>query len=144
MSRNERKDQSRKATQRRKRPNGATATTKPAKVWPENLIGAKNVRLLENQLRNMQEEDAHGNRGLFLDDVFVVNLLAFFNPTIGSLRTTEDLSHTQQAQKHLSVDKICKSTPSDFNQFVDPQRLVPIVQALRGNLSGKQAGPSRV
>jgi hypothetical protein len=40
------------------------------------------------------------------------------------------------------VDKICKSTLSDFNQFVDPQRLVPIVQTLRGKLSRKQAGSS--
>ena len=140
MSRNERKDQSRKAAQRRKRPNGATAATVPAKVWPEKLIGAKYVCLLEKQLRNLQEEDAHGNRRLFLDDVFVVYLLAFFNPTIRSLRTIEDLSQTQQAQKHLSVDKICKSTLSDFNQFVDPQRLVPIVEMLRGQLSRKQAG----
>ena len=70
----------------------------------------------------------------------MVYLLAFFNPTVRSLRTIEDLSQTQQAQKLLSVDKICKSTLSDFNQFVDPQRLVPIVQALRGQLSRKQAG----
>jgi hypothetical protein len=44
----------------------------PVKVWPEKLIGAKYVRLLEKQLRNLQDEDAHGNRRLFLDDVFVV------------------------------------------------------------------------
>jgi len=117
--------------------------TNAAKVWPEKLVGAKYVRLLEKQLRNLQDEDAHGNRRLFLDDVFVVYLLAFFNPTIRSLRTIEDLSQTQQAQKHLSVDKICKSTLSDFNQFVDPERLVPIIQTLRGQLSRKLAGTSR-
>ncbi len=115
----------------------------PAKVWPEKLIGAKYVRLLEKQLRDIQDEDAHGNRILFLDDVFVVYLLAFFNPTIRSLRTIEDLSQTRQAQKHLSVDKICKSTLSDFNKLADPERLVPIVETLRGQLSRKQGGPSR-
>ena len=137
MSRDKSKDRSRK---RRKRARRATATTEPVKVWPEKLIGAKYVRLLEKQLRNLQMEEEHGNRRLFLDDVFVVYLLAFFNPTIRSLRTIEDLSQTQQAQKHLSVDKICKSTLSDFNRFVDPQRLVPIVETLRGQLSRKQAG----
>jgi len=142
MAHNKSKNQRRKPARRRRRPSNATATTEPAKVWPEKLIGAKYVHLLEKQLRNLQEEEAHGNRRLFLDDVFVVYLLAFFNPTIRSLRTIEDLSQTQQAQKHLSVDKICKSTLSDFNQFVDPQRLVPIVQALRGNLARKQAGSS--
>ena len=143
MSRNKSKLRSRKPPKRRKRPSDAAAAKEPAKVWPEKLIGAKYVRLLEKQLRTLQNEDAHGNRRLFLDDVFVAYLLAFFNPTIRSLRTIEDLSLTQQAQKLLSVDKICKSTLSDFNKFVDPQRLVPIVEALRGQLSHKQARLNR-
>jgi len=144
MSRNESKDPPRKPSRCRKRPSTTAATAEPAKVWPEKLIGAKYVRLLEKHLRNLHSEAAHGNRRLFLDDVFVAYLLAFFNPTIRSLRTIEDLSQTQQAQKHLSVDKICKSTLSDFNQFVDPQRLAPIIESLRSQLSRKQAGPSPV
>ena len=115
MSRNKSNDRPRKRPPRRERPNVDNATAEPVKVWPEKLIGAKYVRLLEKQLRNLQEEDAHGNRRLFWDDVFVVYLLAFFNPTIRSLRTIEDLSQTQQAQKLLSVDKICKSTLSDLS-----------------------------
>lgn len=118
--------------------------TEPGKVWPEKLIGAKFVRLLEKHLQKLRAEEAHGNRRLFLDDVFVAYLLAFFNPTIRSLRTIEDLSQTQQAQKLMSVDKICRSTLSDFNQLVDPARLVPIIETLRGQLSRKQAGSSPV
>ena len=49
------------------------------------------------------EADAHGNRGLFLDDVFIAYLLAFFNPSVRTLRTLEDFSQTRQAQKHLSI-----------------------------------------
>lgn len=116
----------------------------PPKVWPEKLIGAKYVRLLEQQLGQLRGATAHGNRRLFLDDVFVAYLLAFFNPTIRSLRTIEDLSQTVQAQKHLSVEKICKSTLSDFNRLVDPQRLAPILQALRGQLSRRQCRQPRV
>lgn len=115
-------------------------TADEPKVWPEKLIGAKYVRLLDKQLHQLRDDTAHGNRDLFLDDVFAVYLLAFFNPTIRSLRTIEDLSQTRQAQKHLTVEKICKSTLSDFNKLIDPGRLVPIVQALRGQLSRKQAG----
>lgn len=123
----------------------AEAPTRSAQ-WPEKVIGAKYVRLLEQQLRTMRDETAHGNRRLFLDDVFVVYLLAFFNPTVRSLRTVEDLSQTRQAQKHLSVERICKSTLSDFNRIIDPERLVPVIQALRRRLSVKQlgrAGPER-
>lgn len=108
--------------------------------WPQKVIGAKYVRLLEKQLGAMRDETGHGNRRLFLDDVFVVYLLAFFNPTVRSLRTVEDLSQTRQAQKHLSVERICKSTLSDFNRIIDPQRLVPVIQALRRRLSLKQPG----
>jgi hypothetical protein len=143
MARDKSKARPRRRPRRRSRPTEEHATTEPVKVWPEKLIGAKYVRLLEKQLRNLQAEQAHGNRRLFLDDVFVAYLLAFFNPTIRSLRTIEDLSQTQQAQKLISLDKICKSTLSDFNQFVDPQRLVPIIQTLRGQLSRQQAGPVR-
>lgn len=107
--------------------------------WPEPLMGGKYVRLLQKQLEGLRSEDEHGNRKLFLDDVFVVYLLAFFNPAVRSLRTIEDLSQTRQAQKHLSVAKVCKSTLSDFNALGDPQRLTPIIEALSKQLARKQA-----
>jgi hypothetical protein len=108
--------------------------------WPHQVIGGKYVRLLENYLEQLRAEDQHGNRRLHLDDVFVAYLLAFFNPTIRSLRTIEDFSQTRQAQKHLSIRKICKSTLSDFNKLADPQRLEPIIQALRNQLNREQGG----
>ena len=113
---------------------------KPSKL-PKTILGAKYVRLLEKQVQQLRdEEQQHGNRELFLDDVFVAYLLAFFNPTIRSLRTIEDLSLTNQAQKHLSIRKVCKSTLSDFNKLVDSERLQPILAGLRRQLSRKIAG----
>jgi len=112
----------------------------PPKRWPEKVIGGKYVRLLEKHLRNLRGESGHGNRQLYLDDVFITYLLAFHNPAVRSLRTIEDFSQTQQVQKHLSLRKICKSTLSDFNQLADPERLVPILQALRCELSRKPSG----
>ncbi|MFO0946113.1 MAG: IS4 family transposase [Planctomycetota bacterium] len=111
--------------------------------WPEAVIGGKYVRLLEKQLQNLRGEDGHGNRRLYLDDVFVVYLLAFFNPSVRSLRTIEDFSQTRQLQKHLSVRQICKSTLSDFNKLADPARLEPVIQALRAQLVRKQHGRPR-
>jgi hypothetical protein len=109
--------------------------------WPETVMGGKYVRLLEKQLQELRaEESAHGNRALFLDDVFIAYLLAFFNPTIRSLRTIEDFSQTRQAQKHLSITKVCRSTLSDFNRLADPARLQPVLQALRQQLSRQTAG----
>ncbi len=106
-------------------------------VWPHQVSGGKYVRLLDRFLKQLREETGHGNRKVFLDDVFVVHLLAFFNPSIRSLRTLEDFSQTRQAQRHLSIRKLCKSTLSDFHRIADPTRLEPIIQSLRKKLDIK-------
>jgi hypothetical protein len=108
-------------------------------VWPEQVIGGKYVRLLEKYVQSLRDEDPHGNRKLFLDDVFIVSLLAFYNPVVRSLRTIEDFSKSRQAQKHLSIRRICKSTLADFHQLADPSRLEPILDALRSELARKGA-----
>lgn len=108
-----------------------------ARVWPEQVIGAKYIRLLSKHLDQLRKDTEHGNRKLFLDDVFVVFLLAYFNPTVRSLRTIEDFSQSVQVQKHLSVRAICKSTLSDFNKLVDPTRLEPILTTLRSQCDRK-------
>ena len=103
--------------------------------WPEKVEAGRLVRQLDRVVRELREESPHGNRELFLDDVFVAYLLAFFNPTLRTLRTLEDFSQTQQAQKHLSVPRLCRSTLSDFNQLAEPGRLLPIVTELRAAVS---------
>ncbi len=114
-------------------------------VWPERVFGAKHVHSLERLVEQLREQDPHGNRGLFLDDVFVAYLLAFFNPALRTLRTIEDFSRTRQAQKHLTIRKLCKSTLSDFNKLADPARLQPILDHLRRDVlkpgPTKAAGP---
>ena len=114
-------------------------------VWPERVFGAKHVHSLERLVIQLREQEPHGNRDLFLDDVFVAYLLAFFNPTLRTLRTIEDFSQTRQAQKHLTIRKLCKSTLSDFNKLADPTRLQPILDHLRREVlkpgPAKTAGP---
>lgn len=100
-------------------------------IWPEQVVGAKHVRSLERLIEGLRQETPHGNRELFLDDVFVAYLLAFFNPALRTLRTIEDFSRTRQAQRHLTIRKLCKSTLSDFNKLADPTLLQPILDHLR-------------
>jgi hypothetical protein len=108
--------------------------------WPELIVGGKQVRMLDKHLRGLRERDAHGNRGLFLDDVVTAHLLAFFNPTLRSLRTMEDFSKTRQAQRHLSVRSLCKSTLSDFHRLADPTRLEPLVRHLQAACMAQGGG----
>jgi hypothetical protein len=121
------------------RPEGATPALPE---WPEDVVGGKYLRILEKYVQALREEDSHGNQKLFLDDVFIVSLLAFHNPTLRSLRTIEDFSQTRQAQKHLSIRRICRSTLVDFHQFADSSRLEPILTGLRKELSRKEVASS--
>jgi hypothetical protein len=109
-------------------------------IWPEQVQGGRLVRMLQRYVESLREESPHGNRELFLDDVFVVYLLAFFNPTLRTLRTIEDFSETKQAQRHLSVRRICRSTLSDFHRIAEPERLCPLIAELRAALDRKTIG----
>ncbi len=110
--------------------------------WPEQVTGGKYVRMLEKYVQSLRGTDAHGNRRLFLDDVVIAHLLAFFNPTLRSLRTIEDFSQTRQAQRHLSVRRLCKSTLSEFHQVADPTLLAPIIERLRAVAAAKGLRPT--
>ena len=106
--------------------------------WPELVVGGKYVQQLQRYVDGLRDSEAHGNRKLFLDDVFVTYLLAFFNPTLRTLRTIEDFSQSTQAQRHLSTTRICRSTLSDFNRLVGPERLTPILEALRSHVTAER------
>lgn len=132
-------------SERPERAGSAELARRQLPVWPEQVVGATHIRSLERIIEELHEKTAHGNRELFLDDVFVAYLLAFFNPALRTLRTLEDFSQTRQAQKHLSIPKLCKSTLSDFNKLADPTRLRPILDHLRREVlkpgQAKAAGP---
>ena len=104
------------------------------KDWPETIIGRKYVRMIQDFARTLRPVDAHGNRTAFLDDVFIVYLLAFFNPLIRSLRTLDDFSQCRQAQAHISVPRLPRSTLSDLNQVADPDLLLPLLRKLQAEL----------
>jgi Transposase DDE domain len=108
--------------------------------WHEPVVRGSLVDMLQRHVEKLRGEDEHGNRKLFLDDVFIAYLLAFFNPSIRTLRTLEDFSQTKQAQKRLSVPKICRSTLADFQRIADPERLEPIMHSLRSELALKCSG----
>lgn len=128
---------------RRVKERGERPAQETLPLWPEKVEAGALVRKLDHYVRSLRAEDAHGNRSLFLDDVFVAYLLAFFNPTMRSLRAIEDFSGTRQAQRYLAIKRIPKSTLSDFNRLADPQRLETIIAELRAALQRKYPGSSR-
>jgi hypothetical protein len=106
----------------------------PAALHPFlGVYGQRQVRQLErflDDLRCREREAAHGNRRLFLSDLFVAQLLAFHYPTVRSLRTLDALSSTSTAQQVLRVERLPRSTVSDANKVVDPALLQPLLNDL--------------
>jgi hypothetical protein len=105
------------------------------------LYGQRQVRQLEHfvqQLRDREREEAHGNRRLFLSDLFVAQLLAFHHPTVRSLRTLDALSSTPTAQQILHVERLPRSTVSDANKVVDPSLLQPLLGDLAKRVDGRR------
>jgi hypothetical protein len=106
-------------------------TQQPARPqWPEMVFGSKSVRGLLPLLEHLPSLSDHPNRRLQTRDVFVAHLLAFFNPTLRSLRTLEDFSQTRQAQRYFAVERLPQRTLADFHRLADPAVLGPVVAHL--------------
>ena len=101
---------------------------------PAALVGGGYLGLLQRHLRRLRKAHRHPNRLLHYDDLFAAYLLAFFNPTLRSLRTIEDFSTTPQMQEHLTIDRLCRSTLSDANAVLDADLLLPLIADLRARM----------
>jgi hypothetical protein len=95
-----------------------------------NLAGAKPAKALQQHLRHLRDVYAHGNRRLFYDELVTAYLLAFFDPTLRSLRAIEDFT----TDEHLHPKKLCRSTISDANALMDARLLEPIIAHLRARV----------
>lgn len=95
------------------------------------LAGGKYVKSVAKHLRQLRRSYDHGNRKLFFDDLVSTYLLAFFNPTMNSLRTISDAGSLPDAQEHLQVRRLCRSTMSDANALMDARLLEPLIDHLR-------------
>ena len=97
----------------------------------EQLAGRKELRVLQEILARLSGQAAHGNRILEAHHVLLLHLLGFYNPMMRSLRTFELASQNQHVQEVVGLERVCRSTHSDFLAVVDPEILEPVVQALR-------------
>jgi hypothetical protein len=70
----------------------------------------------------------HGNRTLHADQLFLGLLLAFFDPTVRSLRLIEDRGNFDG---QLDLTRLARSTTADALAAFDPACLHPIIDDLR-------------
>ena len=98
----------------------------------DKLVGlalAQSVQPFLDRLK-VADQAEHGNLKLGVGDVISVLLCAFFNPTVRSLRLIEQLSQLDWANKHLDVDRVCRSTLSDALGRFEPKTLLPVINGL--------------
>ena len=104
------------------------------------LAGTKYVATLQRHLAQLRGAYDHGNRKLFYDELATAYLLAFFNPTLRSLRAIEDagtldVAGRLDAEGHpIHLRRLCRSTMSDAARLFDARLLVPIVRQLRAQV----------
>jgi hypothetical protein len=107
---------------------------KNPKVQARHLGGRNHLATLKMYLAGLRQLYPHPLRVLFYDDVVLAYLMAFFSPTLGSLRRIEDASQLPGVNQYLSVESVCKSTLSDANALFDPAHLQGLIEKLREDL----------
>jgi hypothetical protein len=104
------------------------------RVGRQPIVGRRLVRLLDDQLARLAQARGHGNRRLRLDHVVVAHLLAFFNPTLRSLRTIEGAFAQPRIRRAFGSPRIARSTLADAQRLFDPRLLQPLLADLRSRL----------
>lgn len=120
--------------------NPAKSSTRRRKRLDKKLVvGLPQLRFVSDLLGHLRTAHEHPNRKLFLDDLLIALLLAFFNPVARSLRGVEDASQMPGINQHLTIDALRRSTTSDALNLFDPDLLLPLIHDLRARVSPREA-----
>ncbi len=98
---------------------------------PDQLDGRRLILRIEDHLRHLHAQPAHGNRSFFYDQLVIAHLLAFFNPLLHSLRSIEDVFELPAVRRRFGIRAAPKSTVADAQRLFDPQLLQPIFADLQ-------------
>lgn len=105
------------------------------------VAGRRLIQRIEQQLDALDAHYDHGNRELKFHHLVVAHLIAFFNPTIESLRRIEDLSEVAANRRRFKLPRLPKSTLSDAQRLFDPVLLTPLVEQLKHKLNMQSNDP---
>jgi len=103
----------------------------PVPRRPDQLDGRRLILRIEEHLRHLHRQPAHGNRCFFYDQLVIAHLLAFFNPLLHSLRRIEDVFELPAVRRRFGLPAAPKSTVADAQRLFDPQLLQPIFADLQ-------------
>ncbi len=118
---------------------GAHRKRRRKRLDPKDVVGLPQLRFVQDLVTHLRSAYDHPNRKLFLDDLLIAMLLAFFNPVARSLRGVEDASQMPGINQHLHIEALKRSTTSDALKLFDPDLLLPLIHDLRRRITPRQA-----
>lgn len=113
---------------------GGSDVILPGDKRREAIVGRRLIRQLEEQRHELHAHPAHGNRKLCIDHILLAHLIAFFNPTVATLRSLEDVFEHPEVRRRWQVPRVPKSTLSDAQRIFDIALLQPLVDDLARRL----------
>lgn len=108
-------------------------TSSPSALGP--IQGAKYLKLIQDFLHQLPPtgvagEKPHPNRKLLMRDVAAAYFMAFFNPTLQSLRRLEDFSDTPKGKECFAQKHVSRSSFSELAGRLSAAPLQPLIQQL--------------
>ncbi len=125
----------------RKKSKAAAPIVEPVPGSRDCVTGRRLIQRIEQQLDGLDAHYPHGNRELKFQHVAVAHLIAFFNPTIDSLRQIEDLTEVAANRRRFRLPRLARSTLSDAQRLFDPALLAPLVEQLKQKLEIRPDDP---
>lgn len=106
------------------------------------VVRMRCFKVLQGLLARLHEQRAHPNRELHYDQLVTWLVLAFFNPTLQSLRALQHASDDPLFQKRSGLQRFSLGSFSEATHVFDPQPLKEIFQELAGKVHA-QDSPAR-
>ena len=109
----------------------------PAKKRPiraHEVCGTKYLRTIRKRLKPLHSDRACANRHLHFDEYTGYVLMHFFNPLLGTMRATQQVSTLRRVQQRFRLPRFSLGSFSEAGRRFHPELLEPILFELIGKL----------
>jgi len=114
---------------------------KTPKVKPQQLGGAKYLRIVRDLLAPLRCHRDCANRRLHYDEYVQYELLHFFTPVVTSMRGLQQVSEFDRVHRKLNLPRFSLGAFSEAGGRFDPELLKPVIRALGAQLSPTHPDP---
>lgn len=110
---------------------------KTPQVKPQQVAGAKYLRIVRDLVASLRPHRDCANRDLHYDEYVQYVLLHFFTPVVTSMRGLQQVSEFDRVHRKLKLPRFSLGAFSEAGGRFDPELLKPVIQAL-----GEQLAPT--